>query len=183
VMTTIRTYSGIQVPMLQPRPEHIALVDIARGLSMTARFNGHTRFFYSVAEHSVLVASLLRDWGHDRDVVLAGLMHDAAEAYLGDVTSPMKRALRQIEGRNVSSYDVMEITWMRAVAERFGLTQLEHSDVKRADLAMLDIENQAVRFLREAQWTSAELVPMGLPQLDAEHLFLGYARDLGLADA
>jgi hypothetical protein len=98
----ITTYpSGKVIQLLSPKPEQIQLVDIAQALSNICRYTGQCPF-YSVAEHSILVARALQNAGCDLVVVQQGLMHDAAEAYLGDVTSPLKARLlkyRKIESR------------------------------------------------------------------------------------
>lgn len=71
----------------------IALPDIAHALSLQCRFGGHTREHYSVAQHSLLVVRILVHMGAEPDAQLAGLMHDAHEAYIGDVPTPIKHAL------------------------------------------------------------------------------------------
>lgn len=125
--------------LLNPNPAEIHLDHIARALTRLCRFNGHGRAFYSVAEHSVNCARLyLRDrgqienlGGHDREIARAILMHDAAEAYLGDITSPLKAHLpefRRIEARMQS-----------AIGERFGLISAPDA-IKACDLAMLAAE-------------------------------------------
>jgi 5'-deoxynucleotidase YfbR-like HD superfamily hydrolase len=81
----IRTYSGIMFDPLNPKPEDIRIQDIAWALSNICRFNGHTSLNYSVAEHSLAVSSTI-----EKGFELAGLLHDASEAYLGDIASPLK---------------------------------------------------------------------------------------------
>jgi uncharacterized protein len=95
--TYLETASGLHYHFLDPQPDEIDITDIAFALSNKARFSGHTQF-YSVAEHSIAVAKRL-----PRRLQLAGLLHDAAEAYLGDVPSPLKACLpdyRKIEAIN-----------------------------------------------------------------------------------
>jgi len=88
-MTTwIQTYTGRRFDLLEPRMADVDIRDIAHALSQQCRFNGHCRQFYSVAEHSVRVAALLPP-----ELELCGLMHDAAEAYVGDMVSPLKDRL------------------------------------------------------------------------------------------
>lgn len=81
----IMTHTGKKFRPFSPRIEDIDIEDIAHALSNLCRFNGHTSKFYSVAEHSILVSELCPD-----ELKLKGLLHDAAEAYLGDVPSPLK---------------------------------------------------------------------------------------------
>jgi len=82
------TCSGRRVHLLNPSPDEIAIEDIAHALSHACRFAGHVPSYYSVAQHSVLVSELL-----DERTALWGLLHDASEAYLHDLTRPLKRAL------------------------------------------------------------------------------------------
>ncbi|HKK06533.1 MAG TPA: hypothetical protein VKA50_11875 [Gammaproteobacteria bacterium] len=84
-MSWILTYTGRRVDLLDPDPATIEPEDIAHALSNMCRFNGHCRHFYSVAEHSWHVALLV-----SRENALQGLMHDAAEAYVADITRPLK---------------------------------------------------------------------------------------------
>lgn len=88
VSTTMITHSGRMVDLLDVKPEDINLDDIAHALAHTNRFIGHARRPYSVAEHSINVARLLPE-----PIKIYGLMHDAHEAYIGDISTPMKRAL------------------------------------------------------------------------------------------
>lgn len=100
-----RTYSGGVFHPLAPRCHEIRLEDIINPLANTVRYNGGTRYgvHYSVAEHSVLIARLLRaQFPDDPVLALQGLMHDAAEAYVGDMVRPVKSmvpAFREIEDR------------------------------------------------------------------------------------
>jgi len=87
-VTYIITISGIKFDLLNPTPEQIKLIDIAHSLSMTNRFNGHTQFPYSVAQHSLAVAEMV-----DAPYKLGALLHDAGEAYIGDIITPIKRLL------------------------------------------------------------------------------------------
>lgn len=91
--------TGTYVDLLNPDPATIHPEDIAHHGGMTCRYGGGVRRFYSVAEHAVLVADLLHHEGHSVEVQLAGLLHDAAESYVGDVISPLKYALRLVEAR------------------------------------------------------------------------------------
>jgi hypothetical protein len=112
--------SGQMVNLLDPDPETILIDDIAHNLAKLCRFNGATNRFYSVAEHSLYVSELV---GHPHR--FAALMHDAAEAYLGDIVTPLKQLLPdflEIEAR-------MEYT----IACKFGLPIAMHPAIKEAD--------------------------------------------------
>jgi hypothetical protein len=81
-----QTFTGRQFWPCDPRPEDVCLEDIAHHLALMCRFGGACRVFYSVAEHSVRVAELVWDRTNgDREAALAGLLHDASEAYLVDI--------------------------------------------------------------------------------------------------
>lgn len=80
---------GRVVHPFEPNESEFAIDDIARALSNTCRYHGHTEF-YSVAEHSVLVSLVVEHQGGTLDEIRAGLMHDAAEAYFGDMAAPLK---------------------------------------------------------------------------------------------
>jgi 5'-deoxynucleotidase YfbR-like HD superfamily hydrolase len=106
------TFTGRQFWPIDPRPEDICLEDIAHSLARQCRFAGHTRHFYSVAQHSVMVSRLVDRYLPEsataqspkfkRALELAGLLHDATEAYLVDVPRPVKHMLlgyKEIEQR------------------------------------------------------------------------------------
>lgn len=151
-MTTwIQTRTGQAFDLLHPDPELIEVRDIAHALSHLCRFTGHSTGFYSVAQHSLLVCDITRDlWQSEHvgicpaPVRLAALLHDAPEAYIGDVSSPLKRALRG-EGE-LSAYDVIERRIWGAVCERFGLETSPAIEalVSRADGIALATERDAL---------------------------------------
>jgi len=93
VTTTFETYTGRFVDLSKPDPDTIAIDDIAWNLSRLPRFTGSTRsdLVYSVAQHSVLVLNRVRQVNADvtRSLLLTALLHDAHEAYMGDLSSPM----------------------------------------------------------------------------------------------
>lgn len=99
-MSRIMTCSHKMFDPLQPETELIDIGDIAHALSMLCRANGHFRSFYSVGMHCVNCANEAIARGYSRKVQLACLLHDGSEAYLSDVTRPVKEELpkyRQIE--------------------------------------------------------------------------------------
>lgn len=131
----IQTYTRRRFWPLDPRPADFAIEDIAHALSNLCRFTGHCRSFYSVAQHSVLVAwaveAVARD---DRRLQLTALLHDAAEAYIGDINRPLKRQ----EG--MSAYRAIEARIEAALAERFDLIHPMPAAVKDADNRLLVTE-------------------------------------------
>lgn len=94
VPTTMETASGRFVDLLHPDPATIQVGDIAHHLSLINRYGGGTSIPVSVGAHTLLVCDLLAYLGATPAVQLGGLLHDAAEAYLSDVISPLKFALR-----------------------------------------------------------------------------------------
>lgn len=121
----IRTFSGRQFHVLAPSPEEVHIDDIAHSLSMQCRFVGHVSSFYSVGEHSVRISR------HCPKNPLFGLLHDAAESYLGDLSAPLKHQPQMCEYRDA------EWRVMAAVCQKFGLPLDEPQEVKDADRRML----------------------------------------------
>ena len=114
--------------LTRPIVEHVDIHDIAHALSQICRFNGHTRVPYSVAEHCVRCSDLV-----EPAFALDALLHDAAEAYLGDISTPLKREL----GR---AWSDIEERVERVIAEYFGLLYPQPRAVANADRIMLSIE-------------------------------------------
>lgn len=90
---SIMTYTGKMINPFYPDENSICIEDIAHSLSMQCRFNGHTNRFYSVAQHCVMAASMLRISKFPAKVQLLGLLHDSAEAYITDLPKPFKDCL------------------------------------------------------------------------------------------
>ncbi len=109
--TQIKTYTGIYFNPLEIKQEHIAIEDIAHSLSLQCRGGGHIKHFFSVAQHSINCSLEASNRGYSKRVQLACLLHDASEAYISDITSPVKRQLSQyieiekmIQGQVWSAY-------------------------------------------------------------------------------
>lgn len=134
-----KTFTGRRVWPLDLRPEDIDPVDIAHHLALECRFGGGVRFHYSVAQHSVLVATILT-FGEPAKLSVHGLLHDAAEAYLKDVIRPLKRC------PEFAAYRAAEEAAMDAICDRFGLDRGFHHwvDVKHADQLMLAAEKRDI---------------------------------------
>jgi uncharacterized protein len=124
----ITTYSGVSFHYLDPKPEEIFIEDIARALSMICRFNGHCKEFYSVAEHCILVSELVKN------NPLAGLLHDAHEAYLGDMTRPVKNEL--------PDYLKLVGNVQRAIENKFMVGFYNTDEIKFADDTLLSTEKR-----------------------------------------
>ena len=92
-MSEIKTISGVMIDPARPRPELIVIHDVAHALSMLCRANGHFIHFYSVGQHCLNCAAEARARGLSTRLQLACLLHDASEAYLSDVTRPVKEEL------------------------------------------------------------------------------------------
>ncbi|MBE6942300.1 MAG: phosphohydrolase [Ruminococcaceae bacterium] len=92
-MSEIMTRSHKMFDPLHPDTELIDIKDIAHALAMLCRANGHFKSFYSVCRHSINCAKEAEARGYSRRVQLACLLHDASEAYLSDVTRPVKAEL------------------------------------------------------------------------------------------
>lgn len=113
----IQTSTGRAFSLMEPQPGDVMIEDIAHALSMLCRFGGHCREFYSVAQHSVLVSLVVERFQPDnRALHLAGLMHDASEAYLIDLPRPIKR----MPGFEPYRETETRVEW--AIRERFGLS-------------------------------------------------------------
>ncbi len=100
--THIYTYSGVSFSPLSPSEEDISAEDIAHALSYICRANGHFSGFYSVAQHCLACEREAELRGYPREIRLACLLHDASEAFISDITRPVKRQLteyREIEKR------------------------------------------------------------------------------------
>ena len=128
----INTYSGLQVDLLNPTVDMIDIRDIAKGLAYKAHFAGQTPFYFSIAQHSTLVYDLMCKEIIDDKMLLLALLHDASEAYIGDMVKPLKNHLpffREVEDK-----------LMEAICERYDLDFSRIHEVKKFDLIAQDLE-------------------------------------------
>lgn len=123
----LHTYSGLRVDVFNPTPDMFCIEDIAHALSNICRFGGHTNKFYSVAEHCVRVSHLVKP-----EFKLQALLHDASEAYIWDMPTPIKSKLVGYEG--------IENGIMLCIAKKFGFSWPMADQVHEADKEMLKCE-------------------------------------------
>jgi hypothetical protein len=176
----IRTATGKTIDFLELDPSQLDLEDIAHNLSMICRFVGGVRSFYSVAEHSLNVSALCEAKGEDP---LWGLFHDAPEAYIGDVSSPLKALLPE--------YKRIEHSLMKAIALKFALDKGDFVPqpgtiplgVKKCDVICVNIEGSELTpnswMPRDEFGPDADVVQIrNLTPAKAEAAFLGRYKDL-----
>lgn len=152
-MTTILTTSGTYFNLSNPHESEIHIEDIAHALSNICRFSGHCREFYSVAQHSVMASYLV-----PAEHALMALLHDASEAYIGDVTSPLKAMLYE--------YKIIEGRVTNAIYKRFDIGPHQYPTIKHADLVMLATERLHLLPATDYQWECLRgIKPMKLKEL------------------
>jgi hypothetical protein len=153
----MQTFTGRLIDVEDPSPDDVTIEDVAHALSMTCRYGGHCRDFYSVAEPSVLV----EQYGNStvgphcdltNELRLELLLHDAAKAYVGCLVAPVKRSMSS----SVNRFDELERVWQLVIGEKFGLGQrlaCPSSDlVKRCDLAVVSTEVVALFGTIQSHW-------------------------------
>ena len=171
----MQTFTGRQFWPLDPRPEEIDPVDVAHALGYQCRYGGHTRRYYSVAEHCILMSLTMPT----PELALAALLHDATEAYVVDVPRPLKRHL--------AGYAEIEDRVALAIVARFGLTCSPWPDeVHEADNRILLDERAQLMAPPPASWAIDHLEPLGvgidcLPPHRAAEAYLARLESLGVA--
>lgn len=126
----ILTHTGRQIFFDHVYPEDICIEDIAHALSHLCRYTGHTTMFYSVAQHSLLVTEKIPG---NAETKLVALLHDAAEAYVGDVSSPLKKWIKE---KDNWAYDSLHHAIQAVIHRRYGITNDHvHNDVRMYDQA------------------------------------------------
>lgn len=177
----IQLRSGAMLDLRAPDPSRINIDDIAYALSHLARYTGHASRFLSVAEHCVHVSLLV-----PTDCAREALLHDASEAFCGDVSAPLKMLC--------PDYRLVEERLQRAIAKRFDLRWPMPEAVKSADLQMLAYEARACmphesNGESRSAWAWVMALPavaagaierLGRPPEEARRLFLNRAEEVGL---
>ncbi|WP_051044861.1 hypothetical protein [Methylobacterium sp. B1] len=163
--------SGVELDFLDPASSDFTIEDIAHGLSMLCRYAGQCRDFYSVAEHCLNVSEAVPEHA------FAALMHDAAEAFVGDVTRPLKQMLPE--------FKTIERTVEDAIFIRYGVPRPMPRAVKQADLRVLAAEQAQLmpvgtdRWARSAGIRPARIRVACLPPREAKAAFLTRFEALG----
>jgi len=129
----INTLSGKVINLLDPKPEEINIEDIARGLAYNCHFGGHTPKFFSIAQHCLMVVQMMKEDNCSTELMMAGLLHDAAEAYLGDVVKPLKVELDR--------YQEIENKMLSVIFEKYNINYSNMPLIK-----IYDIEVQKMEF-------------------------------------
>ncbi|MEI7217448.1 hypothetical protein WCT79_10520 [Pectobacterium carotovorum] len=170
-MSWISTYTGRHFNYTEPSLDSVCLLDIAHALSQINRFCGHTNWPYSVAQHSVGASYIV-----PQEFALEALMHDAHEAYVNDMMSPLKHML--------PDYKSIETRIEQLVRLKFGLPLKTSPEVKHADLVMLATEKEALLHANFGDWPILEgitpsnriIVPMS--HVEAKQQFIHRFHDL-----
>lgn len=138
---SIQLVSGEMFDFTNPDPKVITIEVIAHALANQCRFNGHCREFYSVAQHSCLVSeAVLPEFAKE------ALLHDAAEAFMGDMVRPLKALLPE--------YRAYENIVEQVIAEKFGLPFPMSPVIKVADLVLLATEQRDLLSIGVSPWAS-----------------------------
>lgn len=169
-MGWITTYTNKKFYPLSPKPQDVCLEDIVWALSFKCRWTGHSRVFYSVAEHSVRVAEEVLRQVQAMSVeehvpyqaALIGLMHDATEAYLPDVARPIKESILIDLGEEVVSFREAEDRLMKVISTALELPSLSselYPQIKRADDVVLITEARDIVHGLDS-WAKVEYEPL-----------------------
>lgn len=161
-------YTGTRFYTFDPRPADVRIDDIAHSLSLQCRYNGNCKRFYSVAEHSCLLADYVEHtppWprtGVPNDTnfaarardALTALMHDAAEAYIGDLIRPVKHRMPE--------FKQLESLIEHCVFPVYGLDPVLPPWMKDLDSRILCDERRQVMLTQTNEWSTDQLKPLGV---------------------
>ena len=157
--TWMETISGKRVDLFSPDPSQIDIYDIAHQLSQINRFNGATKVPYSVAQHSLYVSMLVPE-----HLQLDALLHDAHEAYMGDINTPLKQYIHQESGVGwvQSPIDAVSCVLDQAIYIALELDPLDsfgHFEIKRADMQAMSDEKAFLKPNSTSNWEEYGLPP------------------------
>lgn len=145
----MQTFTGKRFFPADPKVEDFDILDIAHSLSLQCRFNGHCLCFYSVAEHCVRVAEYLEKNTGSHMLAFWGLLHDAPEAYLGDIVRPLKLHLPEYE-------KIEENVGRCLIVGKFNMVWPMPAEVKLADDILLSTEKRDLLCPSIDQWKAVE---------------------------
>jgi hypothetical protein len=146
----MQTFTGRAFYPMAPQVGDVDQVDVAHALSLICRYGGHVKVFYSVAEHCVLMSYAVAP-----ENALWALLHDATEAYLGDMVRPLKRMM--------PAYRDAENRLSDVIADRFGISRICPDEVKLADLRILHDERDVLMTDPPQSWAALDGVrPLGV---------------------
>lgn len=162
--SSISVTGGQFFDLLHPENSEYSIDVIASALSNLCRYTGHVTRFYSVAEHSVLVSKIVPP-----KLALAGLLHDASEAFVGDVSSPLKKL--------VPAYREIEDNIQADIARRFGLEYPFPEEIHKADKQLYWAERKMIAPAVDALWhkefrASRKVEPQGWTPVRSKREFL-----------
>jgi hypothetical protein len=163
--TWIQTFTGVPYDVYDPDPNDVILEDIAHALAYQCRYNGHSSQFYSVAEHSVHIAQFiveeifctpqkLAGYELGPEIALAALLHDAAEAYVGDVPTPIKQSMPEL-------FKELEEKNLKVICKRFDVPYelTQHPLIKEADKRIL-VNEREILMQGPLTWKTDHLKPL-----------------------
>ena len=140
-MIPFRKLNGKIIDLEHIREDEIHIKEIAHALSMQCRYNGQISSFYSVAQHSIIVASYIQKMTQDYEIALCGLLHDAGEAYIGDVIAPLKNRLPLVKE--------IEDKLLGKILTKYGLKQTYIKNKKIVDGIDKHIYKKEVKYFFE----------------------------------
>lgn len=164
-MTWIITRSGKRLDPLNPDPALIDIFDIAEALSKESRFAGHCKGFYSVAQHSLIVSL-----NAPEHLKLMALLHDAPEAYIKDMPSPIKKIL--------PDYRAIDKAIWSAIAQKFNLPLVLPPEIKQLDLRALATERRDLlesNNCNDCEWQCLEGIKPFIGTLEPNEVHHWYA--------
>ncbi|MEI8195433.1 MAG: phosphohydrolase [Phycisphaerae bacterium] len=170
-MSWIQTYTGKKFFPLDPQAADVDIRDIAHALALKCRFCGHCRVFYSIAEHCVRVSRALPD-----HLAMAGLLHDAAEAYLADMGRPVKHAMYVHQAGQIESFTAAEDRLLEVITHALHLPPIDYEVIAEADTILLATEARDLMAPPPEAWElgvaplAQKIEPLGAAEAEAAFL-------------